>query len=128
MNITPHLLTFQDGSTVKANSWPSRRKELADIILPHEFGGMPPAHEGIDIIRRSSGRMRDLPGAQYKTYEIRTRFPGGSDLSLTLSIWQPPGDGPFPVLLDGDGCWRCLNDNVVHQILQRGNIAASVDR
>ena len=59
---------------------------------------------------------------------MRTRFAGGGELSLTLSLWRPPGDGPFPVVLDGDGCWRYFDDQVVRQVVARGNIAASFDR
>ena len=128
MHLKPDLFVFDDGSPVDANSWFRRRQELANIIIPHEFGGMPPQHESIDIIRRANSRIRDWPGVQYSTYEVDVRFPGNHVISLTLSLWIPPGDGPFSVLLDGDGCWRYFNDQVIHSILQRGNIAASVDR
>ena len=128
MNVQPDLLTTRDGSTVDADSWPNRRKELADAIIPHEFGGMPPEHKSIDIIRRANSRIRHWPGVQYRTYEVRVLFPKNSEISLTLSLWIPPGDGPFPVLLDCDGCWRYFNDNVIQNVLERGNIAASVDR
>jgi hypothetical protein len=97
-------------------------------LIPHEFGGMPPEHEGIDVIRRASSSIRHWPGIQYQTYEVRTRFPGGGEIFLTLSLWKPPGDGPFPLLLDGDGCWRYFNDDGIRKVLERGNIAASVDR
>ncbi len=128
MNITPDLLTFQDGSAVDAPSWLRRRKELSEVILPQQFGGMPPKHKSIDVIRRASSGIRHWPGVRYLTFEIRARFPGDGEISLTLSLWIPPGDGPFPTLLDTDGCWRYLNDEVIRGVLDRGNIAASVDR
>jgi hypothetical protein len=128
MNIQPDLLTFQNGSTVNADSWLRRRQELSDAIIPHGFGGMLPEHENVDIIRRSNSNVRHWPGVRYNTYEVRTRFPGDKEISLTLSLWIPPGDGPFPVLLDCDGCWRYFNDDVITKVLARGNIAASVDR
>ena len=128
MNVTPDLLTFKDGSIVNADSWSRRRKELSEGILPHQFGGMPPAPEHFDVIRRASSGIRHWPGVQYQTYEIRARLPESKEISLTLSLWKPPGDSPFPVLLDIDGCWRYFNDDVIRNVLQRGNIAASVDR
>lgn len=128
MNVKPDLLTFQDGSTVDAASWPRRRKELADAIILHEFGGMPPEPESVAILQRAASRVRPWPGIQYYTYEVRTQFPGGGGISLTLSLWKPPGDGPFSVLLDADGCWRYFNDDVIHTVLERGYIAASIDR
>ena len=128
MNLEPDLLTFNNGSTVDAGSWSRRRRELADTIIPHEYGGMPPEPEKVDVIRRSRGNIRHWPGIQHLTYEVRTQFSGGKELSLTLSLWTPFGDGPFPVLLDFDGCWRYFSDDVVQAVLARGNIAASVDR
>ena len=128
MNITPNLLTGNDGSTVDAASWPSRRQEIYDAIIPYQFGGMPPEHESVEVIKRADSSIRHWPGVQYNTYEVRTRFSGGGEISLTLSLWKPRGDGPFPVLLDCDGCWRYFNDDVIRVVLQRGCIAASVDR
>ena len=128
MEILPDLLTFNNGSNVDANNWPQRRKELAEAIIPHEFGGMPPEPKQIDIVRRANSNIRHWPGVRYVTYEIRTQFAQDKELSLTLSLWIPSGDGPFPVLLDCDGCWRYFNDNVIQNVLARGNIAASVDR
>ena len=92
MHLKPDLFVFDDGSPVDANSWFRRRQELTNIIIPHEFGGMPPQHESIDIIRRANSRIRDWPGVQYSTYEVDVRFPGNHVISLTLSLWIPPGD------------------------------------
>jgi len=128
MDITPDLLTFEDGTAVTAEQWPRRRQELHDAIIPHEFGGMPPVGECTEVFERASSRIRSWPGVAYRTYEVRTRFDDGRELSVTLSLWIPPGDGPFPVVLDGDGCWRYFDDNVVRQVVARGNIAASFDR
>lgn len=128
MKLTPNLLTFDDGSPVTAPVWPRRRNELAAAIIPHEYGGMPPPPVRSDLYLRSSNRLRDWPGVSYRVFELRTVFGNGQELSLTLSLWTPPGDGPFPVVLNSDGCWRYLNDVVVQKILARGNIAASLDR
>jgi hypothetical protein len=128
MFVTPDLLTFQNGSPVTTDTWPHRRTELANLLIPHHFGGMPPAHKCVDTIQRANSQIRHWPGVQYTTFEVRTQFSQGRELSLTLSLWIPPGDGPFPVLLDADGCWRYFNDNVIQNILARGNIAASIDR
>lgn len=128
MNVTPDLLTFDNGTTVDATSWPQRREELANIIILHQFGGMPPEPERVEVIQRASSNIRHWPGVKYNTYEVRVLFSQDTEISLTLSLWIPAGDGPFPVLLDGDGCWRYFSDDVIQNILARGNIAASVDR
>jgi hypothetical protein len=128
MDVRPDLLTFEDGSPVTAADWPDRRAELADAILSHQFGGLPPEPESVTIQRRATSTVRRRRGVRYHTYEIRTRLPGSEPVSITLSLWVPPGDGPFPVVLDVDGCWPTFHDGVVTEVLERGNVAASVDR
>ena len=128
MRITPDLLTFNDGSAVTADTWPLRRKELYDAIIPHHFGGMPPVPEGVDVIQRAYSTVRGWSSVQFRPYEVRVRFGGGKELSFTLSLWYPPGDGPFPVVVDGDHCWRYFNEDIVRAVVDRGNIAATFDR
>ncbi|MEC9380191.1 MAG: hypothetical protein VX528_14575, partial [Candidatus Latescibacterota bacterium] len=129
MDVTPNLLTFADGTTVDLEGWPRRRQELSDAIVPHEYGGLPPCGAETTALRRSNvSSVKPWPGVRYFTFEVRTRFDDGQELSLTLSLWVPPGDGPFPVILDGDGCWRYFDDHVVQKVLARGCIAASFDR
>ena len=50
--VEPHLLTDLAGSTVTAEGWASRRKELEEAIIPHEYGGMPPQHEAVEVYAR----------------------------------------------------------------------------
>lgn len=128
MIIKPDLMTFTDGTAVQAGGWDRRRGELYKAIIPHEYGGMPPDDVQTRTILRSRNRLRAWPGVTYLAYEVRVSFRNGRELSFTMSLWQPPGDGPFPALLDGDGCWRYFNDDVVRQVVDRGNIAVLFDR
>ncbi len=128
MPLMPDLLSFRDGGAVTAATWRQRRQELYDAIIPHEYGGMPPAGEGTEVIPRARVGVRRWPGVIYRTVEVRTRMGGGKEVSLTLSLWLPPGDGPFPVVLNGDGCWRSFDDDIARMIVDRGMIAASFDR
>lgn len=127
--LTPDLMTFQDGRDVTADTWPERRAELASMILPHQYGDLPPQGIRTEFVCRSRSRARALPGVGYRVFDVRVVFADESDFKFTLSLWIPPGEGPFPVLLDGDGCWRYFNETtVVSQIVGRGNIAALIDR
>ncbi len=128
MKIHPDLLTFNDGTAVTQDTWPQRRLELFDAIVPHEYGGLPPTGVRTEAILRASSQIRTWPGVTFRTYEVRVHFADERELSLTLNMWIPPGHGPFPVVLDGDGCWRYLNDEMVRMVLDRGMIAASFDR
>ncbi len=128
MHLKPDLLTHNNGLPVEPNSWFRRRQELSTAIISHEFGGMPPQHESLDVIHRANSKIRDWHGVQYITYQVDVRFSSMQLISLTLSLWIPSGDGPFGTVLDIDGCWRYFNDQVIYSILKRGYIAASVDR
>lgn len=128
MELKPDLLTLNNGQAVTVATWRQRRKELYEAIVPHEYGGMPPQGKTTIAILRCHNVVHHWDGVIYNRYEVRTCFADGQELSLTLSLWIPPGDGPFPVVLNGDGCWRFFDDQIVHQIIKRGNIAASFDR
>lgn len=128
IRLTPDLLIAKDGSPVDASTWPQRRIELEQTIVPHEYGNMPPRGESTVAVRRSHSTLRGWNGATYTTFEVRTTFADGRELSLTLSLWIPAGTGPFPVLLNGDGCWRYFDDAIVRRSVERGYIAASFDR
>ncbi len=130
MKLAPDLLTFRNGLPVTADTWPERRLELEATLLPHEYGGLPPRGIRTEIVCRAHSRARELhPEAIFRVFEVRVMFEHGRDFSFTLSLWIPPGEGPFPVVLDGDGCWRYFNEStVVRRIVARGNIAVSVDR
>jgi hypothetical protein len=125
--LAPDPLRFEHGTEADASSWPRRRRELARAIVPHEYGGLPPAPDGVEVIRRSANLIGPEREVAYHTYEIRASVAGG-EIRFPLSLWIPPGDGPFPVILDGDGCWRYFNDEAVRSVLERGYIAASFDR
>ena len=126
--LEPDLLKFADGTAVGPEDWERRRDELYEAIVPTEYGGMPPAGEETVALLRSENAGRGWGGPAHSVYEVRTRFADGRDISFTLSLWYPPGDGPFPVVLCGDGCWRFFDDGAVRRTVGRGNIAAVFDR
>ncbi len=133
VKVLPDLLTFDDGGEVTAKEWRRRREELYQAIVPHEYGGLPPSDVRSEGILLCKQRIRGGGGIEYRTYEVRTVFPQGGEHSFTLNLWTPPdvaryAEGPLPVVLDGDGCWRYFNDAIVDRVLQRGNIAATFNR
>ncbi|MBT3273294.1 MAG: hypothetical protein HN368_09080 [Spirochaetales bacterium] len=123
----PDLLTFSDGKPVESANWPHRRTELFDSIIPHEFGGMPPTGDNTTATRLSSYLIKPDRTVTFETYEVRVTLPSG-EVSFIMELWIPEGDGPFPVLLTGDGCWRFFNDNAAADAVKRGYIAAAFNR
>ncbi len=133
IDVLPDLLKFENGETVTASQWKNRRRELYDAIVPHEYGGMPPNDGKTEGIILCKQKLRGGGGVEYHTYEVRTSFVGGGEHSFVLNLWTPPDhvrneQRAFPVILDGDGCWRYFNEGIVKRVLERGNIAATFNR
>jgi hypothetical protein len=129
IKVLPDLLKLNDGTSVTKAVWERRRSELYKSIVPHEYGGLPPSGEETIATRICESRMWKDGGARFQSYDVRVHFSGGRELSFLLNLWIPATEeGPFPVILDGDGCWRYFNDAIVRRILSRGYIAASFNR
>ena len=58
LRVDPDLLTSLAGSPVTAEGWVRRREELENAVIPHQFGGMPPPHESVEVYAR--GHVRAL--------------------------------------------------------------------
>jgi hypothetical protein len=123
---TPDLLRHADGHPV--SDWSERRRELSQAIVEHEYGGMPPRPGRVDVELLCRSQIRAEGGTGFHTYEVRCATAGGRELAFALNLWVPPGDGAFPVILNGDACWRYFNDEIVRAIVARGCIAASFNR
>ena len=125
--VLPELLRFADGAAVAAPaSWPRRRKEIADLIVDIEYGGLPPtpAETTLETLHLSS--VRGLEGVRFLSSRVQT----GPDrpFAFLLTLLLPPGDGPFPVVLTGDACWRYVTDAVAAEVVGRGFILAQFNR
>ena len=123
----PNLFLFSNGNAVvTADDWQLRRKEITDIIVDIEYGGMPPIPECTESEVLHTASVAALPGSHFITIRIIT----GPDKSFSfiMTLLVPPGDGPFPVVLNGDGCWKYGNDAVAAEIIRRGYIFAQFNR
>ena len=130
----PDVLTFADGTPVRdTDDWARRRVEVADAIIQKEYGGMPPAlapeTTDVELVhgRANASRRFEIEGVFQDIYYVSVSG-GAVPLRFTLTVWTPPGDGPFPVILNGDGCWSYLTDKTATEALRRGWIVASFNR
>ena len=122
----PNPFQFADGTAVlSADQWQRRRLELRELIVATEYGGLPPApaHTRGELLH-STG-LRAMPGGQFLSYRVAT----GPErpFAFYLQLFVPAGDGPFPVVLTGDACWRYATE-VVAGVLGRGCILAQFNR
>ena len=127
----PDLLTFNDGHPVKTPAdWGKRRQEVADAILELEYGKFPPTPPGatsIDFASDSIPRTGLPDGSHFRTSLVSVKDNVRS-VSFHMDLFLPPGEGPFPVLLYGDGCWFCITDAIRKDIIDRGYVLAVFNR
>jgi dienelactone hydrolase len=123
----PDLFQFDDGRRVTdARTWRLRRQELYDQILGIEFGRLPPTPASVSGELLHSHPVRRFGQVQHCQYRLTT----GPEprYSFLIDLMMPAGDGPHPVLLDGDGCWRYITDEITAEVLNRGYLLAVFNR
>lgn len=124
----PDLFQAQSGETVHSvDLWEARRRELHDLVVEVEYGGMPPVPDQVRSEELHCHTERDLGEAKFITCRILTESDGAA-FSFMLYLFVPAGDGPFPVVLTGDGCWRYATDRIPVEVVRRGNILALFNR
>lgn len=132
-DVLPSLLTFADGSAVlTASDWGRRRAEIFSEIIEKEYGGMPKAlsteNVSIELISEGSGAPRLVDrGITFREYKVDISG-GEKPFSFSLRVWVPAGEGPFPVVINGDGCWSYLTDGVLGDVVRRGFALAAFNR
>lgn len=123
----PDLLRFADGTAVDTPAaWLRRRREIADLILDIEYGGLPPTPAETTLETLHTSTVRSQGGVRFMSCRVQT----GPErpFSFLLTLLLPPGDGPFPVVITGDACWRYVTDAVAAEIVGRGFILAQFNR
>lgn len=127
--VQPDLLKFKDGRVVAAADWPARRAEVASLVLPIEYGRLPAApKDGVNVIEvsKSSG----LAGRQdifFRTLKASCDM-DGKPVSFLINIWGARTNKKLPLLLEGDGCWHCLTDDIILHAVDRGWLVAQFNR
>jgi dienelactone hydrolase len=125
----PNLLCFQGGTRVeRREDWPRRRQELLDAVVPLEYGGLPPAPASTRGEELHTIPVSRLDGARYITCRVVTGRGEEQPFAFTMYLLVPPGDGPSPVVLNGDACWGHVADEIAAEVLRRGNILAQFNR
>ena len=126
-SLLPDLFRLADGTAVTtASAWLRRRKEIADLIVDIEYGGLPPTPATTTLETLHLSSVRALPGVRFMSCRVQTGPERPFSFLLTLLI--PPGEGPFPVVITGDACWRYVTDAVAADVLGRGFILAQFNR
>ncbi len=121
----PDPFLFEDGRRVKTVSdWEERRKELWDPCVELQYGGMPPEPEFLEVdplcVPNTVGRMN--------IWRVRTGT-REKPVSWTIYAHRPAGNGPWPVVIDGDLCYGCMQDpGIAEQFTSRGIMLVKFNR
>lgn len=133
----PDPFRREDGTCVTPEEWPEYKKDLLDMIVDMEYGGMPPRPEYLRV-EQLNGFRRGSTSNWYKIH-VGTKE---KLVSFTLELYVPdaPGLGPvtdagpvdpnekYPVVLTGDGCYGNMEQPVVEEAHKHGFIAAKFNR
>lgn len=123
----PNLFRFDNGEAVtQAAQWPRRRAEMLRAVVETEYGGLPPTPSSVKGERLGTSTVRRALDARNTQYRLTIDDDPGFQIRLDVVV--PVGKGPFPVILNGDGCWRTLTDEILLAIMRRGFISAQFSR
>lgn len=123
----PDLFRFEDGERVcTPEDWQRRRRQWRDVILDVEYGRLPPTPPVTRGEALHRHQVRSWGDVQHTQYRIITE--DERSFQFRLDVFVPAGDGPFPVVLNGDGCWCELTDEIARDVLGRQAVLAQFSR
>jgi hypothetical protein len=125
----PDPLVFADGHRVQnADDWGARRGEIRKLVMQVEYGELPPTPRKVTVTQLISHQLQPAM-TQHEQYKVICDLGEGKDkLGFVIDLLIPPGNGPFPVILRGDWCWKKTPDDIAKTILDRGYIVADFNR
>lgn len=120
----PDPFLFEDGSRVKTEAdWRRRREEIKKTAVELQYGTLPPEPEVLEV----EPLYLTGPGGleNYRVITGTREHP----VCFTLLLQRPEGEGPYPVVIDGDLCWRGIPQKEVwEQFTKEGIAFASFNR
>lgn len=123
----PDVFRFENGARVRTrDDWGRRRRELLAQVLDLEYGPLPPPPSSVRAEKLHEHPVYRFGNARHAQYRLVAEGEFPSRFVLDLMI--PVGEGPFPVILDGDGCWKYVTDEIAAEVLGRGYILAVFNR
>jgi hypothetical protein len=117
----PDLFLPPGGTRVASpEDWPEAAQRWRSIIVDTLFGGMPAAPEAVEVETLCHSVIRRLPGLPRNlSYRIHCHH-GGRSFSFCVRILTPGTNGPHPAVINGDGCWWYITDEIVQAVLASG--------
>ncbi|NLF85499.1 MAG: hypothetical protein GX571_05280 [Lentisphaerae bacterium] len=117
----PDPFALPDGGRVATReAWAERAQAWHDMILGMEYGGLPPAPDAVTAESISQASVSRWPGAP-RLWTYRVHCHGGAQAySFCVRILYPAGNGPFPAIINGDGCWWYMTESIAQRVVESG--------
>ncbi len=117
----PDLFSLPGGGRIRSRKqWPARSKAWLDMVLDVEYGGLPPKPRSIKAETLCHSRASRLPGAP-RLLTYRVHCTGGKvPFSFCVRMLIPKTSRKVPVIINGDGCWWNIPDEVAVKIVENG--------
>lgn len=125
----PNPFVFNNGDKVlNISDWKKRKKEIYDLAVTFQYGNIPPEPEILEIeytyalLNRVSVRI--ITGTKEKP------------ISFKMELFLPAKEGKFPVIIDGDMCFKypfesdfvntIINNDIALALFNRTDLAPDV--
>lgn len=117
----PDPLKIPGGKKIRARSdWPKLADFWRKTILKTEYGGLPPAPKGFEIEILCHSTIRRFEGAP-KLFSYKVHLLGGKKpFNFSVRILLPASPGPHPAIVNGDGCWWYISDEIAQSVIRSG--------
>jgi len=124
----PDLFLSKSGKRINTYAaWTTQRKKLYNTIINIEYGGLPTTPSSTYAEELHSTTFKNYGGVRIVSYRIVTGPDHPFHFYMRLLIPSEKKE-PFPVVLTGDACWLYATDEVIGEVIKRGNIFAQFNR
>lgn len=117
----PDLFARPEGPRLCApEEWPVQARAWRTLAVETEYGGLPPRPQGIEVETLCHSGVSRWPGAPALiSYRIHCRG-GERPFAFCVQILFPRGQAPVPAIVNGDGCWWSVSDDVARRVVESG--------
>jgi hypothetical protein len=117
----PDPFVKREGSRITTREeWPAHALTLRDTVVDMEYGGLPPKPDSIEIETLCHSHARRLSG-EPKNWSYRVHCHGGRvPFSFSVRIFFPASAERCPAIINGDGCWWYLSDDIIQRVVDAG--------
>lgn len=125
----PDLLALPSGGrAASAAAWAPLAEGWRTFAIETVYGALPPAPEAMEVEFLCQSVLRRWPGEpRLASYRLHCRG-GARPVTLGVRLLTPAGEGPFPVLIEGDGCWWYADEAMLRRCLAAGLAVALLNR